>query len=114
MSEPTQVFISYARVDGLDVAGAVQAELESSGFKVWRDLRDLDAFADFSVEIERAIIASDAMVVCITPSIAHSTESFVRREVLYAQSKEKPIVPLRIANADVPLLIIHLTRIDVT
>src|SRR5262245_12502250 len=38
MSEPTQVFISYARTDGLDVAGVVQAELENSGFKVWRDL----------------------------------------------------------------------------
>jgi TIR domain len=114
MSEPTQVFISYARTDGLDVAGVVQAELENSGFKVWRDLRDLDAFADFSVEIERAIIASDSMVVCVTPSIAHARESFVRREILYAQSKGKPIVPLRIANAEIPILIVHLTWIDVS
>jgi hypothetical protein len=112
MSEPTQVFISYARADGLDAAAAVQTELESSGFKVWRDLRDLDAFADFSVQIERAITASDAMVVCITPSIAQASESFVRREILYAQSKEKAIVPLRIANAEVPILIVHLTWIE--
>ncbi|NEX11243.1 MAG: hypothetical protein C1942_00840 [Prosthecochloris sp.] len=114
MSEPTKVFISYARADGLDVAAAVQTELESSGFKVWRDLRDLDAFTDFSVEIERAISACDAMVVCITPSIAQASESFVRREILYAQAKEKPIVPLRIATAEVPLLIIHLTWVEVS
>ena len=112
MSEPTQAFVSYARADGLEVAAAVQAELESSGFKVWRDLRELDAFADFSVEIERAIAASDVVIVCITASIAEARESFVRREILYAQSKAKPIVPLRIAHADVPILIVQLTWIE--
>jgi len=57
MSEPTRVFVSYARRDGAEAAAEVQAELERNGFEVWRDVRDLDAFTDFSVEIERAIAA---------------------------------------------------------
>jgi hypothetical protein len=36
-----------------------------SEFAIWRDVRDLDPTADFSVEIERAIAASAAIVVCV-------------------------------------------------
>lgn len=108
----TRVFVSYARADGSNAALSVQEELESGGFEVWRDRRNLDAFNDYSVEIERAIERADVIVVCVTASITQSLESFVRREVLFAQSKRKLIVPIRIDGATVPILIIHLTWID--
>jgi hypothetical protein len=79
---------------------------------VWRDLRDLDPTKDFSVEIENPIFASDAIVVCITPSIARASERFVRREILYEQTKRKPIIPVRFDAADVPILINHLTWVE--
>ena len=106
------VFISYARADGSDAAALVDEDLQSAGFKVWRDLRTLDAFNDFSVEIERAIAAADVIVVLVTRSISESPESFVRREIIYAQGKKKRIVPIRLDNATVPILINHLTWID--
>lgn len=64
-----RVSISYACADGSEAAALVEKQLESSGFQVWRDVRSLDAFNDFSVEIERAIIAADVVVVILTPSI---------------------------------------------
>jgi len=110
----SRVFLSYARADGLDAVVTVQKELECNGFEVWRDLRNLDTFNDFSVEIERAIEATDLFVVVLTSSIAASPDSFVRREILYAQSKHKRIVPIRIGTAPVPILINHLTWIEVS
>lgn len=113
MNTPTKAFISYARADGATFAQAVVRALEADGFQAWRDLRDLDALSDFSVEIERAIAAADVVVVCVTPSIAQAIDSFVRREILHAQSCGKPIVPLRMADAPLPVLINHLTWIPV-
>lgn len=107
-----RVFLSYARADGSEAAALVEEQLKSAGFKVWRDVRDLDPFNDFSVEIERAIIAAEMIVVLVTQSISESLDSFVRREILYAQGKHKCIVPIRLNNATVPILINHLTWID--
>lgn len=113
MSTAARAFVSYARADGTALATVVQSALEDAGFRVWRDLRDLDALSDFSVEIERAIVAADVVIACITASIEGHRESFVRREILYAQSKSKPIVPLRATDAAIPVIITHLTWIDV-
>jgi hypothetical protein len=109
----TKVFLSYARADGTEPAQLLQSELESAGFEVWRDVRDLNSFVDFGVGIERAIVAADVVVVCLTPSIAVSPDSFVRREIRYAQSKGKRITPVRVHGAPVPIDVNHLTWIDV-
>jgi hypothetical protein len=108
-----QIFISYARADGVHAADSVERLLTESGFAVWRDVRDLEPTADFSVEIERAIAASAAVVVCVTSSIALASSSFVRREILYAQAKGRPIIPIRFGSAEVPILISHLTWVEI-
>lgn len=113
MGNSLNAFISYARADGVAFADAVQSQLALNGFHTWRDTSHLDALADFSVEIESAIAAADVVVVCISPSIAHASDSFVRREILYAQARGRPIVPLRLAGAEVPILIVQLTWIEV-
>jgi hypothetical protein len=108
-----RAFVSYAREDGTALATAVRSALEDAGFEVWLDLRDLDALSDYTVEIERAIVSVDVVVACITASIEGNDRSFVRREVLYAQSKSKAIVPLRTTDAAIPVMLTHLTWIEV-
>lgn len=105
------VFISYARSDGLSHAERLESDLHGAGYPTWRDKRNLSEYNDFSAEIEMAIRAAQVVTVCITPSIEDSPSSFVRREIIYAQAKDKPIIPLVFPHASVPILINHLTWI---
>lgn len=106
-----KVFISYARADGKDYAEQLESELIKRGISVWRDIRNIDPYQDFSVEIETAIRDADIVLVCLTPSVARSKASFVRREIVYAQGQNKRIIPLVFPDAEVITLINHLTWI---
>lgn len=105
------VFISYARSDGREHAEHLYRELTRRGIMAWRDERDLDPYLDFSVEIEKGIRQASHVVVCLTPSINQRPESFVRREILYAQGNRKPVIPLLFPGAEPIVLINHLTWI---
>lgn len=106
------IFLSYARTDGLEYILRLEADLSAAGFVVWRDQRSLNEYNDFSAEIEFNIRQADFVVVVVTPSIEQNPTSFVHREILYAQSKNKPIIPLVFPGADLPVSIIHLAYID--
>ena len=111
MNDDGHVFISYARADGRSIADRLYQSLEGLGIPAWRDQRDLDPYQDFSAEIETAIQAASHVVVCLTPSIAQRKDSFVRREIIYAQGRA-PISPVLFpgfAPGDIPILINHLT-----
>jgi HEAT repeat protein len=103
-------FISYARIDGNSFAERIEFELSTAGYTTWRDKRNIDEYQDFSVEIELAIQNSRFILVCVTPSM-DAKSNFVRREIIYAQNKEKPIIPLVVPNTTLPTLINHLTWI---
>lgn len=106
------VFISYARADGRDLAERLYLSLKERGAHPWRDERNLNPYQDFSVGIERAIRASRYVIVLLTPEVACRADSFVRREILEAQAHQKPIIPLITSGfdpANVPIHIKHLT-----
>ncbi|MBN1564658.1 MAG: HEAT repeat domain-containing protein [Anaerolineae bacterium] len=103
------VFISYAREDGRAYAERLDHDLRARGFTTWRDTRNIDQYQDFSAEIEMAIRASRFVATCITPSIEHKPNSFVRREIIYADAKNKPIIPLIFPDATPITLVNHLT-----
>ena len=105
---PHEVFISYARIDGTDVAARLDKALRERGYTTWRDVRSIDPFKDFSAEIEVGIRDAKFVVVCVTPSLDTNPDSFVRREVLYALQRRKPIIPLIFPNSYVPTLVNHL------
>ena len=46
-SEPSRVFISYARKDGAALARRLQSNLETHGFDVWLDTRRIESGASF-------------------------------------------------------------------
>jgi hypothetical protein len=112
MSEITHdVFISYARRDGLTYAERLDSELARAGLKVWRDRRNLDPAQDFTSELEKAIEHTGHVAVCLTPDTKRD-ESFVRREIQYAMMLKKPIVPLLFADMAPPISIVTLTHIN--
>jgi HEAT repeat protein len=110
----SHVFISYAREDGSDYAERLARTLAQRGYPAWWDQRNLNPSLDFSGEIEGAIKRASRVLVCLSPSLIARRDSFVNREVLYAEARRKPIVALRfpgVDRADVPLLFVHLTWI---
>ncbi len=106
------IFISYARSDGREFAAKVDDDLQTLGFRTWRDTRSLNPHQDFTSEIEQGIIGAEKIVVCITPDIRRN-DSFVRREIQYALLCNKPIIPLRFADILPPINIVNLTWVDV-
>jgi hypothetical protein len=110
-------FISYARADGRDLAERLYHALKDRGLRPWRDVSDLNPHQDFSVMIEEAIPVAGQVVVLLTPDVVNRKDSFVRREILYAQAHHKPITPLICAGFDekkVPILVNHLTWLPFT
>lgn len=106
------IFISYARLDGCGVADRLYQAFCERGMAAWRDERSIDPHQDFSAEIEKAIEAASHVVVCLTPSIAERRDSFVRREIVYAQGIGRPVTPILFPGfptGRVPVLINHLT-----
>jgi hypothetical protein len=111
------IFISYARSDGRTAAQELNRFLRRSQIPTWQDVRDIDPHQDFSAEIEMAIEAAMHVVVCLTPSIAERRESFVRREIIYAQGLGVPITPLLFPGFPVdrvPVLVNHYSWISFT
>jgi hypothetical protein len=105
------IFISYARRDGAAFATRLQESLPSYGFTTWRDTRDLDPTHDFTVELEKAIEAATHVVACVTADVRRG-DSFVRREIGYAQAVRKPIFVARFADVVPPISVVNLTRFD--
>jgi len=109
------VFISYARADGDNKSKEIYEALYQERFLAWRDQRNIKPYQDFSVAIERAIRQSSHVLVCLTPSIVQRDDSFVRREIIFAQNQKRPIIPLLFDGfpaKDIPVLISHLTYIN--
>jgi hypothetical protein len=108
------VFISYAQADGREFAERLYQSLQEHGIPVWRDQRNLNPYQDFSTMIENAIKQASHIIVLLSPSIVDDEDSFVRREILYAQGCQKPIIPVVLPGfpaGKVPTLINHLTWI---
>ena len=97
-----QIFISYARRDGRDLALRLQADLIAADYDVWLDTSEIDGGASWSVEIERAIERCDVTLVLLSHG-AFASE-ICRSEQLRALRKEKRIIPLLVqAGAERPL-----------
>jgi predicted ATPase len=90
------VFISYARPDR-PLAERVCALLEQHDMTCWIAPRNMPPGAHWQVELDRAISASSAVLVLVSP---HSNESKdVEHEVTFADHEKRHIVPVRIDGA---------------
>jgi len=96
------IFISYARAQR-EYAEKLDQDLQKRGFETWRDLRDLDPFQDFTGEIENAIHAASAIVVCLTEDVKKRGNSFVRREIAYALQRGIRVLPVVFPGGELPV-----------
>jgi len=109
----TSVFISYARRDGAELAQRLQRDLAARGIDAWLDTRRLEPGSTWSVEIERAINACEAILVLMT-SGSYASE-ICRGEQLRAGRRGKRLIPiLAQAGADRPVYLEPKQYLDFT
>src|SRR5229473_4767099 len=95
-----RLFISYARKDREQVMPWVH-RLQAVGVTVWVDESGIDAALRWSQEIVEAIEGCQAFVLMMSPASVASEH--VTREVALAMDGEKPILPLVLEPATVPV-----------
>ncbi len=91
----SHVFISYSRQDR-DYARKLADSLRARGLVAWIDEADIPGGAEWQKTIEENIIRCAAFVVIMTPAAEKSP--WVKNELLLAQNKHQPIVPLLLAG----------------
>ena len=95
----SQVFISYARLDG-SLVKPIAERIESAGHKVWLDKSTIPGGAAWQEEIIRGIERADVFLLMMSPS-ALSSEN-VEREVGLAYSAGISISPVMLCKTAVP------------
>ena len=100
-AEPGQLhlFISYAHADGARVYPIVE-EVEQLGHSVWIDREALHGGVNWAGQIVRAIKAARGL--CLMCSERSFASDHVRREVYLADKYKKPMLPVRLDDAEMP------------
>ena len=108
----TRIFISYARKDGAELAHRLfDAFNRRDGWSAWMDIK-LHAEELFSMEIQKALLAADYVVVVLSPDVNRDNPpSFVQRELLFATQEEvdKKVFAVKAATCFVPVIIAGVT-----
>jgi hypothetical protein len=105
-----QVFISYARKDGEEFAYKLHDSLEAKGISAWMDKRGgIREGKYWDKEIEKAVKACKVLLFVVTPGGVASDNC--HDEWAYAMSLKKPVYPLMLIRADIPM---RLNRVQYT
>ncbi|AFY40426.1 YD repeat protein [[Leptolyngbya] sp. PCC 7376] len=110
----TQVFLSHSDEDQ-EIEDKVRRSLMREGYTVWSSQRDIEAGVDFNAAINRGIETTDNIVYLLSPNSLAS--EYCQKEIDYALSLNKRIIPLNIAAVDetnLPAAIQSLQYIDLT
>ncbi len=113
MNTIRKVFISYRRADNKEFVERIRDWLihKYQRENVFMDFDGMRAFADFQLYFESKIRECDVVIVIIGPNWvsilkekeAKSEIDYVRSEIETALKLNKPILPLRILDASMPL-----------
>lgn len=98
------VFISYSSSDR-EYVDRLATHLQSCNLDVWYDY-ELAAGDQFDSVIQQKIDASAAVVVVLTPLAVAS--AWVRREILYAEQRNKDVLPVLLEPCELPLIMVQL------
>jgi hypothetical protein len=93
------LFVSYSRTDRAYVE-RLTAHLAAAGFTVWSD-HQVEPGEQFGPQIKQAIDTSVAVIPVLTPTSVESR--WVIREIIYADERQRPMLPLVLAPCDPPL-----------
>ena len=93
------VFVSYSHADDREVYAEIRW-LQDQGINVWYDAAGIGAGAEWNDEIARAIKGTVCFLYFITPASVRSEHC--RRELNFAQSKEKRVLSVHLKETEVP------------
>jgi formylglycine-generating enzyme required for sulfatase activity len=112
------IFISYAKKDTQELAFALDDALNAlDGVTSWVD-RSIKAGQNWDSLIQKEIRRCDYLVVLYSPDINRHlddedlSESFVIKEMKYAQQRRKTIIPIMVKLTDLPIDFINIQYID--
>ena len=106
---PFDVFLSYARDDEPRVAGVEQA-LEARGLEVWRDRGQIRPGDSWIKKLEVGLRESRCIVLFHSQKAA--TSEWVQREWNVALTVHMPIIPVRLDDSELPLLLKPVQCVD--
>jgi hypothetical protein len=111
---PHTVFVSHAHVDNAICDRYVKA-LQDRDLDIWYDRADMPSGSALSVEITRQLTQRTAFVLMLSPAAIESywveLETAAFRSLI-AVDRERLMLPVRIVECDVPLLLQGLKWID--
>ena len=100
MSAPYQVFISYRRDGGEDLARLLEDKLTDRGFKVFFDVESLRSGAFNTALLEKIAECTDVLVVLPPHGLDRCTDpkDWVRLEIARALELNKNVIPIMMRN----------------
>jgi|GEM_PF-929863 len=119
MPEPKKllVFLSHASQDKPTVRKLCK-RLKADGFDPWLDEERLLPGQDWSLEIEKAMRASDAILLCFS-ALSAAKEGYIQREYKRAMQyqEEKPegtifVIPVRLDDCELPFSLRGIQWVD--
>jgi hypothetical protein len=114
---PLKVFLCHASADKSKVRGLYRY-LRRRRIRPWFDEIDLVGGQDWQTEIPKAIITSDAVIICLTKNSVDK-EGYIQKEIKFALDKalEMPegqifLIPVRFEDCDVPFSLTRYQWVD--
>jgi hypothetical protein len=105
-----QIFLSYAKVDGLEFTERLYHDLVSRGYKVWLDRYSIIPGTKWDDEIDKGLYSSSIVIVVLTPGAVESQQ--VKSEWSSAFTRFVPILPLLVQSCDIPRMLSVIQYID--
>lgn len=110
-----KIFISYARRDTLDLAQKLFNWLKIRGYSPFFDKDPKEGLSvgdpEWDATIEIKIIDSQLIILLLSPCSVRR-KSFCRKEILYAQQQDVPLIPVFVSEVDPPITIITTQGIE--
>ncbi|MCC6298572.1 MAG: SUMF1/EgtB/PvdO family nonheme iron enzyme [Anaerolineales bacterium] len=104
---PLKVFLCHASADKPKVRELYRT-LRRRGLQPWLDAEDLIPGQNWELEIPKALLSSDAIIICLSPNSVDK-EGYVQKEIKFALDKalEMPegrifLIPARLEECDLP------------
>ena len=99
----THIFLSYTRPN-LAIVTRIRNELEAAGHHVWQDVSAIKSGSAWIASIQDGIERAYAVVTVVSHQSQES--EWVTIEYLHAARREKQIVPIKIDNCEIPMMML--------
>lgn len=115
-TKQVHVFLIHAHSDR-NAVHKLHQRLRRDGFDAWLDVENLQPGQDWQSEIRKAILTSDAVVVCLS-RVFNKQRGYRHEELKLALEKASLLVdkvfviPARLEDCDMPESLRHLHRVD--